>query len=200
MYSAPSLVSNNSTAVSRSFVLKQFQANMPFVSQTNKFMANISKGEIPPQWRTYTSKAATLRLSAKLSMLDCLSLEFSSCGSENSVDLNPSVFVRATSEKSSTLKTQCSCWLSTSSEKLPKHIHNPQETRKYKWQSGKNSIGRDLSSEVSSGHMDGYILYNKKEATRLRRNIGQTCIVRQTPGFKEKPRTVTCGTVERAFA
>ena len=34
MYSAPSLVSNNSTAVSRSFVLKQFQANMPFVSQT----------------------------------------------------------------------------------------------------------------------------------------------------------------------
>ena len=37
MYSAPSLVSNNSTAVSRSFVLKQFQANMPFVSQTKIF-------------------------------------------------------------------------------------------------------------------------------------------------------------------
>ena len=36
MYAAPSLVSNKSTAVSRSFVLKQFQANMPFVSQTNK--------------------------------------------------------------------------------------------------------------------------------------------------------------------
>ena len=35
MYSAPSLVSNKSTAVSRSFVLKQFQADMPFVSQTN---------------------------------------------------------------------------------------------------------------------------------------------------------------------
>ena len=34
MYSAPSHVSNNSTAVSRSFFLKQFQANMPFVSQS----------------------------------------------------------------------------------------------------------------------------------------------------------------------